>query len=45
MDFFLEWVNIFSKLILLLEIKHTRCNYYTILLTETKDKYYWSRIK
>ena len=38
MDCFLEWVNIFSKSFLLLEIKHTSCIYHTIMLTETKVK-------
>ncbi len=39
MDCSLEWVNIFSKSLLLLEIKHTSCVYYTMILTETKVKY------
>lgn len=33
-------INNFSKSSLLLEIKHTRCLYNTIILIETKVKYY-----
>ena len=40
MNCFLEPVNIFSKSSLLLEIKHTSCIYHTIILAETKVKYY-----
>ena len=38
MGCFLEYVNIFPKSFLLLEIKHTSCIYHTIMLTETKVK-------
>ena len=40
MNCFLEPVNIFSKSSILLEIKHTSCIYHTIILAETKVKYY-----
>ena len=45
MGCFLEWVKIFPKSFLLLEIKHTSCIYYTIILAETKVKCYKWRLK
>ena len=39
-DFNYSIVNIFSKSHLLLEIKHTSCIYYNMILTETKIKFY-----